>query len=409
MPVKIKNIPGPALRPAPPKLSRWLAALAYMVACGILLIRFLDKYIENDNFWWFAIGIPMGGWGIFFVLRMSLFGLRHMRANAYDRRREQYILKQIRRGRRALQILAAECATAHALDLQFTTIAEPLLRNINVLFPQTTREGGDNIRHSHLPITEGKAVASDVTTAFNALLKKIAVQLAALPENPVAVLLESSSSLPEDEIKALWLQAWQKSGMSQPTDFVSGQGLMAIDHWLDHRIHENTLLLVVALQIAPELPEMTAEVVVGLLLGNRLTQKRLMPQALLHRPEASGMNAAALQEGVLQAAGWVPLTPNGAAHLWLTGLDDTSDIRSGTIIVQGKPPLTSIKQDAGLHDFSSYLGNPGCAAPWLAIAVAAQIISDDPLPHMIISGEQGSDIVWSTVVSPYASHKESNL
>lgn len=409
MPVQIKNIPGPSSRPAPPKLLRWLAALVCMVVTGILLMRLLGKYIGNDTFWWFATGVPLGGWSIIVFFRLSVFGLRHIRANAYDRRREQYILKQVRRGRRALQILSAECVTAHASDLQFTTIAESLLRNINVFFPQMTQGGGDYIRHSRLPAVEGGSVESVVTTAFTALLQKLAVPLSAMPEdNPVAILLESSSSLPEAEIKTLWLQTWQKSGMTQPVDFVNGQGLMAIDHWLDYRIDETTLLLVVALQIAPEAPEMTAEAVVGLLLGNRLTQKTLIPQALLHRPEASATNVAALQEGVLQAADWVPLPPDGVAHLWLSGLNETSDARSGAIAVLGKLPLTRITQDAGLHDFSSYLGNPGCAAPWLAIAVAAQIISDAPAPHMIISSEQGSDIVWSTVVSPHASRKEND-
>lgn len=45
-------------------------------------------------------------------------------------------------------------------------------------------------------------------------------------------------------------------------------------------------------------------------------------------------------------------------------------------------------------------------SPWLAIAAAAQAIGHSPVPHMILSGEQGSDTVWSTVVSPYASRKE---
>lgn len=409
MPVKLKNIPGLSLRPAPPKLLRWLTVLVCMVAIGILLMRLLGKYIGNDTFWWFAIGIPLGCWGIIVFFRMSVFGLCHIQANAYDRRREQYILKQVRRGRRALQILSTECITAHATDLLFTTIAESLLRNINVLFPQMSWGDGDNIRHSRLPATEGTPVTSVITTVFTALLQRLSEPLSALPaDNPVAILLESSSSLPEAEIKAIWLQVWQKCGMAQPTEFVNGRGLAAVDHWLDYRINENTVLLVVALQIAPEEPDMTAEAVVGLLLGNQLTQKALMPRALLHRPEASAVNALALQDAVIQAADWVPLPPDVIEHLWLSGVDETSDSRTSAIVVQGKPPLTQISQDVGLHDFTRYLGHPGCVAPWLAIAAAAQIISDTPAPHMIISGEQDSDVVWSTVVSPHASRKENN-
>ncbi|WP_300005901.1 hypothetical protein [uncultured Cedecea sp.] len=404
MPVKIKDIPGPSARPSPPKLLRWIAVLVCIVTIGILLMRLLGKYIDNDRFWWLAIGVPLGGWGIVASFFMSVFVLRHIRANAYDRRREQYILKQVRRGRRALQILSAECITAHTTDLRLTTIAESLQRNLNVLFPQTSWGGGDNIRHSRLPAAEGIPIASVVVTAFSALLQKISVSLLTLPaDNPVAILLESSSSLPEAEIKTIWLQVWQKYGMEQPIEFVSGQGLEAVDRWLDYRINENTVLLVIALQIAPEEPDMTAEAVVGLLLGNQLTQKTLIPYALLHRPEASAMNANALQEGVLQAADWVPLSPNAIEHLWLSGINETSDARTSVFVVQGKPPLDHISQNVGLHDFNRYLGYPGCTAPWLAITAAAQLIRNTPAAHMIISGEQNSDVVWSTVISPHAS------
>ena len=397
MPVEIKKIPEPSPRPAQPNISRWLTALISMMAIGILLMLLLE-----NNFWRFTACIPVGLWGILLFSRMIIFLIGHIWANAYDRCREQYILKEVRRGRRALQILAAECTTAHASDILFTTISEPLLRNINVLFPQNTWGAAGNVRHSRLTVTEGTSIESVVTTAFNVLLQKLSMPLSALPkDNPVAILLESSSSIPVSEIKAIWLQSWHNSGIKQPIEFIDGQGLAVVDRWLDYRINENTVLLVVALQIAPEEPEMSAETAVGILLGNRLTQKSLIPYALLHRPEASGANAEALQEGLLQAADWVPLQPDAVEHLWLSGIDETSDARASAIIAQGKPPLSHISQEAGLHDFNHYLGPPGRAAPWLAIAAAAKIISDTPTSHMIISGEQGCDTVWSTVISPH--------
>lgn len=410
MPVKIKKIPGPSPRPAPPKKIRWLATLACMVATGILLMRLLGKHVESGMFWWLAIGIPLGAWSIIAFFRVSVFGLRHLQADAYDTQREKYILMQVRRGRRALQILSAECVTAHAFDLQCAPIAEALLRNVDVLSPQTTRDGNDSVRHSRLPPGGGNTVEAEITAAFTFLLQKLAVTFSLLPvDNPVEVLLESSSSFPRSRISALWLQAWQKSGIAQPAIPLTGYGLRMIDDWLDHRINEKSLLLVVALQIAPEAPDMTAEVIVSLLLGNRLTQKTLTPQAFLHRPEASASDASALQEGVLQAADWVPQSSaNEVAHLWLSGLAQASDARSGVISLLGRPPLASITQDVGMHDFNTYLGHPGCTAPWLAIAAAAQAICSTPGSHMIISGEQDSEIVWSTAVSPSASRKEIN-
>lgn len=362
-------------------------------------MRFLGKLVGNSTFWWFAIGIPAGLWMVLAFIRLAIYSLRQLQANAWDKRREQVILQEVRRGRRALQILSAECLTAHSNDLSFAPIAEALQSNEDRVKSQSSWSGGTNIRHSRLPVTLEMSPDEQVSTSFSALLKKLITLFSQLPlDHSVAVLLESSSSLPDVRIKALWQKAWQQAGISQPTFFVEGQGLAVIDHWLDHSIKEQAILLVVTLQVAPEQPEETAEAVAALLLGNQLTQKILDPLALLHRPEASSACKEALQAAVLQAIDWVPLPPGALQHLWLSGLVGNSKAWKSAMAVQSHEPLNSINAKTGTHDINQFLGNPGCVAPWLAIAAAAQNVSDSP--HMIISSEQDSDIVWSTVVSP---------
>lgn len=407
MPVKLTTIPGPSLRPSPPKPLRWLIVLLGLTAAGILLIRFLGKLLGNTEFWWFAIGIPVVIWLVLMCFRLATYLIQQIQANAWDRRREQVILQEVRRGRRALQILAAECSTAHDSDLQFTGIVDALLRNDNKIIPQTAWNRESSVRHSRLPVTEGLSLEAHLLTVFSALLENLADPLSLLPhDNAVAILLESSSSVPRSRVQALWQQAWQESDICQSTTLLSGHGLSVIDHWLDHRIKDNALLLVVAVQIAPEQPEMTGEAVVGLLLANRLTQKVQTPLALLHRPECTSSQQEDLQTGVLQAADWVPLPPDTLQHLWLARLSAESEGYRSAIGVQGKAPLARITPGSDVHNFNEFLGCPGCAAPWLAIAAAAQAIGHSPVPHMILSGEQGSDTVWSAVVSPYASRKE---
>ncbi len=407
MPVKLTTIPGPSLRPSPPTPLRWLIVLLGVIAAGILLMRFLGKLLGNTEFWWFAIGIPVVFWVVLMGFRLAIYLMQQIQANAWDSRREQVILQEVRRGRRALQILAAECSTAHDSDLQFTGIADALLRNDNKIIPQTAWNGGSSDRHSRLPVTEGLSPEAHLSATFSALLDNLAGPLSRLPpDNVVAILLESSSSIPNPRVQALWQQAWRESGICQPTTLLSGHGLSVIDHWLDHRINDNALLLVVAVQIAPEQPDMTGEAVVGLLLANRLTQKVLTPLALLHRPECALPQQETLQAGVLQAADWVPLPPDALQHLWLAGLSAGSEGYRSAIGVQGKAPLARITPGPDVHNFNEFLGCPGCAAPWLAIAAAAQAIGHSPTPHMILSSEQGSDTVWSTVVSPNASRKE---
>jgi len=370
-------------------------------------MRFLGKLLGNTEFWWFAIGIPVVFWLILMGLRLAIYLMQQIQANAWDKRREQVILQEVRRGRRALQILSAQCMTAHTSDMRFSEIAEALLHNENKIIPQNTWNGGSSVRHSRLSVDQDLPLDTQISNVFALLLDNLAEPLSQLPtDNPVAILFEPSSSLPKAQIQALWQQAWLEREFPQPTTFVFGHGLTVIDRWLDSRVTEDTVLLVVALQIAPEQPELTAEAVVGLLLGNRLTQKALTPLAMLHRPELSLPQQEALQAGLLQATDWVPLLTDALQHLWMAELSTESEGYRSAIAVQSKTPLDVIKPDSGIHNFDEFLGRTGCVAPWLAIAAAAQSIGKSSAPHMILSGEPDSDTVWSTVVSPHASRKE---
>ncbi|ROR09884.1 hypothetical protein [Erwinia sp. JUb26] len=401
MPVELNTIPGPAWRPSAPKPLRWLGALPGFFVAGSLLAHYQGLQPEENVFWWFAIGSAVFLWLIIASVRLLFYLMQQSYSNGYDQARERDILQMVRRGRRALQILAAECITAHSVDMEFTDIADALLTNENKITAQPSWNGALNIRHSRLPDLSGMPTDIRILAIFSRLLEKLAVPLSQLPSDyPVTVLLESSSSHSATRIRELWQQAWRDRFLSQPAFLTEGKGLEAIDLWLDHRIKDKSLLLVVALQIAPEETEMSGECVVGLLFGNRLTQTKLTPFALLHRPERSDAQQASLQSGVLQAANWVPMLDNEIEHLWLAGLPAESEACRSAIVVQGKAPLSSVSACANVHNFNAFLGDLGCANPWLGICAAAQAASLAPTHHMIISAEQGRDAVWSSVVAP---------
>jgi hypothetical protein len=78
-----------------------------------------------------------------------------------------------------------------------------------------------------------------------------------------------------------------KSNITLPVEYGEGSGLSVIDRWLNERIKDKAMLLIVGLQLKPAESDNTAEAGVALLLGNRLTQEALEPLALLHRPDAA--------------------------------------------------------------------------------------------------------------------------
>ena len=407
MPVNLDTIPAPYLRPTPPKPLLWLAALVCLVATGILLMRLLGKLVSENTFWWFAMGIPAMVWLVLMGIRMAVYMIQQIKANAWDKRREQVILQEVRRGRRALQILAATFSTAHIANAEFTDCTEAMLRNQQMLTPQTSWKKENTIRHSKLPASNDLESQDRIAAAFAELLESFVDTFAFIrPDHPIAVLLESTSSIPGALVKEIWLKAWEKRAFPQPTHFVRGSGLRVIDNWLDNHIQDEDLLLVVAVHIAPDVTLFSAEAVVGLLLGNRLKQKDLLPLALLHRPELSEPDDEMLRATAVQAADWVPMSIDRVQHLWLTGISAKSDAYRAILKVKTALPFTGLEQQSDMHHIDSFLGNTALVAPWLAIAVSAKAMSYSPAPQFIFNGEQGSESVWSCAVSPNASHKE---
>ncbi|HAT1685505.1 TPA: hypothetical protein I8Y21_006377, partial [Klebsiella oxytoca] len=108
MPVVMKKIPGPARRPAPPVMFRWLVALMAFFVTGVLVSRFFGLHPDNTYYWFFPVVVSTVVWGGVGILRLMFYFLQHIQADAWDRRREEKILQETRRGRRALQILSAE-------------------------------------------------------------------------------------------------------------------------------------------------------------------------------------------------------------------------------------------------------------------------------------------------------------
>lgn len=404
MPVELNRIPAPARRPEKPVSRRWLKWLMGLIIVGSLFSWFSGQLTRSPGFWLFAIVLPASLWLIAAWARGMIYFLGHIQANAWDRSREELILKEVRRGRRALQILQGTFITAHtSIRKRFCVpSSEALVQNKNALRTQNDWKG-NSVRHSRLTVSPDTSPETFLSQIFADLLPELAVSLNQYPDDQrVALLFESDTSLSRERVRDLWHAAWQQSDIRQSPEEIDAHGLAAIDHWLDSRIKENTLLLVIALQVATASPENTGEAVAALLLGNRMTQNVLMPYALMHRPEPG--KPQTLATNITQALDWKPLLPEDLHHLWQAGLSE--DGRQAVSDLNGKPPLRGVAMNSTQYDLDNTLGHTGCVAPWLAIAAAALVVQEMQEDHLVVSGEQGDEMMWSTVVSPYQSVKE---
>ncbi|MCK1970532.1 hypothetical protein ACP26F_16455 [Franconibacter pulveris 1160] len=395
----LKHLPECYLRPVPPKASRWFAVLVAMLVISVILMRVFGRYIDNGHFWMLAIGTPFVVWIVSFTIRMWIWSLQDSKANGFDRRREQWILSETRRARRALQVLNTTFITAHQEDEQ-SSVAVEMLNNHSIIISQSDWKGEESRRLSRILTEPEDTPELVISRLFSELIADLPVHQ--FPENAsLVVILDVSSSLSFPAVRDIWQEAWQESGITCALEYTDSNGPGVVNHWLDHRIKDEAMLLIVGLQIDPVVSNNTAEAAVALLLGNRLTQEALEPLALLHRPDAAP--SGELSEGMRMAAWNVPLKENIVKNLWLAGL--TGEQRAEVIECQNAHPAQSVEDEAVIS-LDTSMGHAGAAAPWLAIAAATEIARQTQSPQMIVCGDTTQNVLWSTLITPIASRQE---
>lgn len=403
MPVELDRLPSMATYPEAPRLWLWLGLLTLWLLIGLGVAAWLGEpawYVEPIPLQSFALVSAVLAWCVMLFVRGALYLREYNVAHGWNEAREDHRCSLIRRGGRAFQVLATSAHTALRTPQKPCAFAQlnALLGNGQAIQSQAFRNSLEIGRHSQLPIPANGAEA--LQTAFAQVLADLSLALQALPRTtPLALLLEVDSICLPEEIQIAWEQAWQHAGFPQPLTAVQSSGLAAVDDWLDQRIREQTLLLVVAVQLAPLQPQETGEVAAGLLLGNRLTQKLLQPLAYLHRPEHTrGMAAAPLLKVTRQALAWGPVPASEVDNVWLAG---TNSIQRTSVDMVLNELAIAVKPGAGLSSLDAALGHPGRAGAWLAIALATQSIVSGCRAQLVISSlGAGKAGLWNTLVAP---------
>lgn len=395
----LKHLPERYPRPKPLKFFRWFIALLIMLSVSVILMHTFGRYVENLYFWQITLGLSVILWAFLFVSCLLFWALQDSKANAFDRRREQWILRETCKARRALQVLNTTFITGHSAASQ-RDIAIAMRNNDSIIISQVDRNGNESIRMSQFSSGPNDSPEFVITNIFSQLITDI--PFAQIPDNvTLTVTFDITTSLPQEIIRHYWDDVWQKNNIAHPVEYTEGNGLSVIENWLNTRIKDKAMLLVVGLQFNPADPENTAEAGVALLLGNRLTQKSIAPVALLHRPDAA--ISSKLSEGMNMAAYNVPLGENIVKNLWLAGL--TGEQRAEVIACQNAHPAQSVEDEAVIS-LDTSMGHAGAASPWLAIAAATEIARQTLLPQMIICGDITQSVLWSMLITPIVPGQE---
>lgn len=402
MPIRLDKLPPPALCPQPPRFLLWLSLLLLFCLLGTggtLLLGDETLPQRPTEFWRAALVFPILSWFVLGFGRALLYVGEHGAAEGWDEAREEDLIRKTRQGRRSQQVLGVSLQTVlQQPGDEASTQLEALLSGTTALKSQASRMDGAILRHSCLSCDADENPEALLLSIWAQTLADLAPTLAQLPaDQPLALLLDVDSGLPESQWRRVWRQAWRESGIRQLVTPVDGSGLTAMDLWLDRRIRDRALLLVVAVQFAPQQPEGKAEAAVGLLFGNRLTQTTLAPIAFLHRPEQERTPSSDdLFYATRQALDWVPLESTSIERVWRVGINAQRAVDVASVLSKVPMPVNK----TGLCDLDAMLGHPGCASPWLAIATGTQAIARGAGPQFIFSGGAAAAGLWGTVLMP---------
>ncbi len=219
MSYSLKHLPERYARPVPPKASRWIAVLVTMLIISVIFMRIFGRYVDSKYFWLFVIGTPAALWIVSFGFRMLVWSLQDSKANGFDRQREQWILRETRRARRALQILNTTFITAHQNDDQ-ELVAVEMLNNLSIITSQIDWKGNESQRVSRFAVDPEETTNFLIARLFSELLADLPI--GQFPEKAsLVVILDISSSLPFVAVREIWDQVWQESGISCAVEYVA--------------------------------------------------------------------------------------------------------------------------------------------------------------------------------------------
>lgn len=406
MPVRLDLVPKLSYRPPKPRMLIWLLILLlFVILGGGGVVFYVASDISNRPFifWFYAIGVPLAFWCVCFGIRWSIYLGQNIFADGWDERYQDVIARETQRGRRSLQILKSAVYTAFDSDEDCQGTFKSLVSNERAIKSQPTWHSENPIRHSHLPRNRTDLPNDVIEKVLSSIAIELIDTISSQPNRTsLSLYVDSSTPLEKDNVQRMFVQKLVENDVRSDILFVGGDSLWVIDNWLDNKIKDDSLLIVVSIQVSPDEPELTAESAIGLIFANRLSQKITTPIAYLHRPEC--FSESEIEKGMAQAMDWVPVKAESISQMWLAGLSQEENISIAQAMETAK---LLVDQNKSVYDIDAMLGNPKCVAPWLALAAAAQAAQESADYQMTLSNtSELSKEIWCAVVAPYKDRQE---
>lgn len=402
MPVDLSCIPARAKRRAAPSFKRWVMFLIVLIATGGGITAYFWPATAPTNtaaFWYCFLGIPLAIGGTVFALRWLVYLAGEWLADGWDTAREWDLAQDIRYGQRSLAILCYVVHLPHVISAE--SISQQLQIPEGIALPPQVDEEGELLIHHASFSDVALPVLARVKERIRSLLAETSLQSAfqRLPQKtPLAVLFQFSPNISVSPEEHSVLQQLVKDGIGFPVNitFVSGEGLQAVDAWLDSPdMMQN--LLVIALNLSEKITDGAGEAAIALLMSSpEISEVTRCVVANIHRPEQV-KTTQEMCSALLQALLWGEATPDEIKHVWLTGTGASNKASSLFSSAGVRFPVAGQPCDIDLK-----AGLTGNVSPWLAMAVAADQAGQSESPQLVMCVPDESILPWFMTVCPVA-------
>lgn len=402
MPVWLNTIPPAAAKVPRPNTRRWLVALLIILFMGFALtLWFWTKDRTGFIFWFTAVGLPICGWGLAFGARRMAYKMQQVSTSTWNSEREALIKSEIKRGQRFAYLLDAYIETPAGQGANRSLDA--INKSVPFVALQPSRSGSQPIRYAPLTVFDQPDSTLMLTDCLNNIAVKIKPILQKIPDDiPCYCVLEIDSAL-QPLTEPILLDTLKKQS---PHVFrlIAGQGLEAIDAWLDTRWDIPSLLLIVSIGYNSTPVDDDGEAIGSILLSNRPT--RDIPCAIrFHRPKKSHPDN--LSQGLSQAILWGNVPPETITAAWVAGqaVDDGGEWSKACERNQLQFSMTKANKM-----IDPVLGNTGKTAPWIATALAEVSMTQEHSPDaqlIAVQPQRENDDIWITVITRHTESKES--
>lgn len=402
MPIDLACIPARAKRQAAPSFKRWVIFLIVVIAVGAGITAYIwptSVPIHTARFWFYFPGIPLIVGGVVLAFRWLIFLAGEWLADGWDAAREWDLAQDIRYGQRSLGMLGYVVHLPHVISSE--SISQQMQIPEGIILPKKVDETGELLIHHASFSDAGLPVLVRIKERINSLLTEAALQNAFqhLPhKSSLAVLFQFSHdiSLSPEELSTIQQGVQNSIGFPFNITFISGEGLEAIDAWLDRPDMMQTLL-VITLNLTEKIIDGTGEAAAALLMNSPETPEiNREVVAQIHRPEQM-KSTQEMSSALIQALHWGKTAPEEIKHIWLTGTG-TSNKATALLLTAGVQfPVAGQPCDIDLKT-----GLTRNVSPWLAIAVAADQAGQSESSQLVMYVPDESILPWFMTVCPVA-------